>query len=69
MQYSPQQIERIQSDCSTKHRFDCEKLATKAVQRIKQDGGPDLRVYACPWCGGFHLAREKPIECENDGDG
>ena len=41
--------------CQGKHRFGSEYDAGKRAKTIEIGGGPAMRAYLCPHCGGYHL--------------
>jgi hypothetical protein len=42
-------------DCKRKVRYASEREADDAAYRKRMEEGVRLGVYACPWCGGWHL--------------
>ncbi len=45
--------------CYRKARFVEEKTAKKKANKIVAEGGPQLYVYGCTQCGGYHLTKNK----------
>lgn len=46
--------------CHRKKRYWTEGFALAVKKRVEGKRAVKLRVYACPFCLGFHLARTKP---------
>jgi hypothetical protein len=44
--------------CKRKRRFSTEREAENAAYQARMDGRA-LGVYACPWCGGWHLTSKE----------
>jgi len=44
------------SQCGKKIRYRTHADAVKAMQKCERARGQKLRVYSCPYCGGFHLS-------------
>lgn len=45
--------------CDRKRQFMSEQAAKTRAGQIRASGGPDFRVYQCPHCNGWHLAKRK----------
>ena len=43
------------SMCLTKDRYSSQESAQLTIQRRETKSGKLLRVYQCPFCGGYHL--------------
>lgn len=47
-------------ECLTKGRYSSLTDAEREGATIFMAGGPNLRVYQCSWCSGFHLTSSPP---------
>lgn len=43
------------ADCAGKTRWESERRARHAARVVSSEGGEQMRAYACPDCGGWHL--------------
>lgn len=41
--------------CTKKNHYQSKKLARDALLRMRNTTTGKLRVYHCPYCGGFHI--------------
>lgn len=57
MQTMSHSFYQARQKCYRKSRFALEKTAKKKVNTIKYEGGPQLYVYCCTSCGGYHLTK------------
>lgn len=48
--------------CYRKVRFPDDSIAHLRVNEIVDEGGPQLYVYECGNCNGFHLTKNKAVE-------
>lgn len=49
----------VWSDCGKKNRYRDQSEARLIANKLETKRGDKLRVYECPHCRGFHLAKEK----------
>lgn len=49
--------QRLKRSCTRKLRYEQEIAALLRAADIWKNGGPHMRAYGCPHCGGWHLAR------------
>lgn len=47
------------NDCLRKNRYDTREEAEGVAEHRQREAGIKLKVYGCPLCGGFHLAKAK----------
>ena len=43
------------ADCVDKTRWESERRARHAARVVSSEGGEQMRAYACPYCGGWHI--------------
>ncbi|MDQ3726599.1 MAG: hypothetical protein M3335_12050 [Actinomycetota bacterium] len=44
-------------ECRRKQRYRSEAEARDVAEQQMRQGSPELKVYECIWCRGWHLAR------------
>lgn len=47
--------QRYERECAGKRQYATKRAAKDSLSYSRARGGPDLKPYACTWCGGFHL--------------
>lgn len=62
MQTMSNMFYQARQKCYRKARFTLETTAKKRANKIKFEGGPQLYVYGCTSCGGYHLTRNSEAE-------
>jgi hypothetical protein len=50
-------IETLKDMCTTKRAYYSAKLAKRVAFEARQKRGTELRVYACPACGQWHITK------------